>query len=198
MNMKGPVKLLSAIVLLFIASAAQATVIRYTLENVVLDDGGTASGYFDWDTTLPDAVPEYQGSSVNYEISISGGDEVTFPPFVYSDEVAGEVSSGGSISGTRILQFGEAGSPPNRLITLIPDATAGVIGQDLDIPLVISPDNSIEIVNVSTFEVREFSSGSLRGQVISQPARAIPADAWWALVLLAGLLALAGIRSARA
>jgi hypothetical protein len=61
-----------------LASPAHAATIRWELNNFTFADGGTATGFFDWDTIAL--------ASTNYEISTSGGDVGTFPPVTYDDE----------------------------------------------------------------------------------------------------------------
>lgn len=186
--------------LLGMVATAQADVIRYTLENVTFEDGGTATGYFDWDTDLPDAVPEYSGSSVNFEISISGGNETDFPPIMITDENSGAMGQGGTIDDKRIFGFGNLDAPVNRLVYLIPDPASGEVGVDLAIPLYISTDNSIEISTQAGFLVRNMTAGSISGVVIAVSpvvAEPIPVDARWALALLVALVGAMGLFNAR-
>ncbi len=200
-------KYLLALYLAVFALGSQADVIRYSLVNVVFADGGTATGYFDWDTELPDAVPEYTGASVNFEISTSGGNTVDFPPFILSDENSGPITSAGTIIGKRILRFGRSSSAPNRAIYLIPDPALGQVGVDLNIPLFISPGNSFELDRNPGSFLRNIVSGSIQGVVLSVSAappapapatvEAVPVDAHWALALLAGLMLGAGLLAIR-
>ena len=86
-------RLLVGIVAFCFAITANAKIIRYTLDNVTFEDGGTASGYFEWDTSLPNITNEYQGASVNYDVSVSGGGAV-FPTFNYLPANSGPMSAG--------------------------------------------------------------------------------------------------------
>ena len=66
---------------LFAALPAHAAVITYTLENVIFDDGGTASGFFDYDTSTGaiitnDSIVTTAGSvldGVSYDAGAPGG-----------------------------------------------------------------------------------------------------------------------------
>ena len=69
------------------ASPAFAVVITWELNNFVFEDGGVASGFFDWDTVTQD--------STNFEISVSGGNTGSFPAFTWSDD-SGHTQVGGT------------------------------------------------------------------------------------------------------
>jgi hypothetical protein len=49
--------------------------LTWTLDNVTFDDGGIATGTFDYDAS--------SNSIVDFNITVSGGDEAAFPPFTY-------------------------------------------------------------------------------------------------------------------
>ena len=49
--------------------------LTWTLDNVTFDDGGVASGTFDYDAS--------RNLILDWNINVSGGDETTFPPFTY-------------------------------------------------------------------------------------------------------------------
>ncbi|MEM7053107.1 MAG: IPTL-CTERM sorting domain-containing protein [Pseudomonadota bacterium] len=187
MSTKTYIKILALTVILLFSSMSKADVIRYTFVDVAFEDGATLTGFFDWDTSLPDISSEYAGSSVNYEFAVAGGDELTIPPFAYSDEVAGEIALGGTTDSVQIFQFGNSSMPPERLVTIIPDPDFGILGEDLDIPLRISTGNSIEIYAVGdAFELREMVSGNLQGEIISRGQTAsVPTLSTWSLVFLA-------------
>jgi len=132
------------------------TVIRYTLQNVTFDDGGTVSGYFDFDPTLPTHADCVPGWSENYEIVVSGGDTGNFPPYIYTDEEFGPITSGGGISneGIRFFTFGNTGGQVGgRRLNIGVVVETWALGSDLTIPLVSSPGNSTEfrLVSISPF-----------------------------------------------
>ena len=64
--------------LVLAAAPAQATPITWALETVTFTDGGSASGWFVYDADT-DGVSEW-------EISVAGGDLVTFPVFTWSSD----------------------------------------------------------------------------------------------------------------
>lgn len=70
--------------LLLSPMVAQADVITWHLADFQFDDGGSASGFFDWDTDT--------GSAINWEIMVSGGNTTDFPEMTYTDESGGFIS----------------------------------------------------------------------------------------------------------
>ena len=67
---------LAVAVILSCTAPAAATVLTWTLHDVVFDDGGTAEGTFDFDADTT--------TFSNLNISVSGGDATFFPAFVYT------------------------------------------------------------------------------------------------------------------
>jgi hypothetical protein len=61
----------------------QAAQITWTLQNVTFADGGTATGSFVVDTTLP-----FFSRVLSYNITTSGGNVTNFPSFTYENGVA--------------------------------------------------------------------------------------------------------------
>lgn len=158
------------------SATSGAATIRYTFVGAEFADGGTISGFFDWDTSLDDLHPAYEGSSLNFEISVSGGNETAFPAFTYTDEIEGPMRSGGVTFVDPftyyILGVGDLTGPSDRVFYFIPDVTSGTLGVDLNIFLYLSPGNSIEIIDVAGFNARGMSgrSGQLQGVFIPEPA----------------------------
>ena len=183
-------RLLVGIVAFCFAITANAKIIRYTLDNVTFADGGTASGYFEWDTSLPNITNEYQGASVNYDVSVSGGGAV-FPTFNYLPANSGPMSASGIVFPNRILVLGVGG----RKLNLIPNTAGGTIGIDLNIPLLISPGNTYELVN-PPFTTRNITGGSLVGTDVS-PATPVPTLPLFGFGILVSLLGLFGLRKLR-
>ena len=159
-------RLLFALALLGFIGVAQATIIRYTLDGVTFDDGGTITGFIDWDTSLPD-LRDFKGSSQNYELTVSGGDTSFFPEYTYTHE-SEDIGTSGSIGTSdgplRIIKFNASDTTPDRVLNLIPDANAATLGEDLTVPLFISPLNSFEM-EFNVFNTRDVVSGQLLGEV---------------------------------
>jgi len=161
-------------VVLLGAASAQAAVIRYTFQNTTFTDGGTVTGYFDWDTSLPSITSAYDGASVNFAVTVAGGDTGTFPAFTYTDEVEGPMQTAGMISGNlTLLSVGNLFGTSSRALNFIPDTQGGTVkpGVDLNISLFISNNNSVEGIN-PPLSFRQMAAGSLVGQVIPEPASA--------------------------
>ncbi len=55
-----------------VAAKAEAAKVTWTLTNVTFDDGGIATGTFDFDAAT--------STISDWMIDVSGGDETTFPP----------------------------------------------------------------------------------------------------------------------
>ena len=73
--------MLSRIAVLFLAGALaiQATMVTWTLANAQFSDGGTATGSFVYDAASQTVL--------SYSILASGGNEVTFPAFLFQNGV---------------------------------------------------------------------------------------------------------------
>ena len=70
------VTILGAILLLTSGVPAQAATIRWHLEGFTFTDGGSVTGYFDWDTAT--------NFSTNYNVQVSGGNTALFPERTYT------------------------------------------------------------------------------------------------------------------
>ena len=74
--------LLSAVLglaLLAAVGAASATLVTWTLQNVRFDDGGTAAGFFVYNTE--GHPPDFPNDLLEaFDVKVSGGDISTFPP----------------------------------------------------------------------------------------------------------------------
>lgn len=157
-------KLLCCILFLSGFGTAQATIIRYTLDNVTFDDGGTVEGYIDWDTSLPD-LRDFNGNSQNYELTVSNGDTDKFPEYTYSFSAPADIDTGGQTGALRIIRFNSNNTTPNRALFLIPNSNLATLGQSLDVPLFFSPGNSFEM-EFQAFNTRDVITGTLKGEVI--------------------------------
>ena len=154
--------------LLFALLPNTATALTWTLQNVVFEDGGVAQGTFEYDATGVQSLTDFN-------ITISGGNETTFPPLVITPAVFTS-----SIATTSTFRFSQNISSQDRLLflqTLAPVTSAGgTFALDLS--------ESHECYNCSPF--RTLSSGSIS---------AIPEPASGLLVAL-GLTGLAVFRPA--
>ena len=198
-------KPLLCIILLSCLGNAQATIIRYTLDNVTFDDGGTVEGYIDWDTSLPD-LRDFDGSSQNYKLTVSNGDTDKYPEYTYSYSASGDIGTGGQIGPRRIIKFESNNTTPSRTLNLIPNSDLATLGQSLDVPLFFSTGNSFEM-ELQNFGIRDVVTGTLKGKVIFLDSDedgiaddqdpfpyAVPTLPLFGLLALGGLLGLFGMR----
>lgn len=63
---------------MFWGTTATAIPVTWNLSGVTFDDGGTASGWFDYDADV--------NSVFDYDISVAGGDTGDFPEISYTDD----------------------------------------------------------------------------------------------------------------
>jgi len=156
-------------ILLFfaIAVAANAGPITWTLSDAVFGDGGTAVGSFVYDASIQIVL--------SYSILTSGGNETTFPPFLFQngapDNTGVFVSTGADyISFHSSFTNGNLNGVDLRIgpVSGLTDA-GGVVDLDLS--------DSVECYNCSPF--RLFVSG----QMIAEEA-AVPEPSTIALTLL--------------
>lgn len=145
------------------ASAAQATLITWTLKDVAFDDGGTAAGFFEYN-------PMAQTLG-NFNIGVSGGDTSLFPSFTYTPTSAPLPAWDGAglffLFGTpegRQIRFGVAAPLP---------ATGGTVALDLTNMF------ASECYNCAPF--RSFTGGSLVGGAVPEP------ESWAMLIIGFGL-----------
>jgi hypothetical protein len=165
----------AALALLPAGSSAQAAVITWTLQNVTFDDGGTASGFFDYDTT--------SGRAENFDITTTGGSELL--SFHYD-------SSSSQFFAAQVYA-------PNDLLWIESNSLRYLdLGFDgaLDAPGTVALTNhggalgwSYECDNCT--DVRYVTDGSVTGRA------AAPEPVGWALMLIGFLGAGAALRGAR-
>jgi len=94
---------------------ARPAPLTWTLDNVVFEDGAVASGTFVYDAAL--------NSVSEWNVSVSGGDVVTFPAVSYDSSLADHHFEVGVLTGLQIFFF-EIGSPLQRQLALA--ATPGL------------------------------------------------------------------------
>jgi len=87
---------------------ANAATVRYVINDGTFNDGGTFSGFFDYDSGTD--------SITTYELSVSGGNTGTFSAFTYSGTQA---DRGGRLTGSSPqIQFWNFGEFSERFLTL--------------------------------------------------------------------------------
>jgi PEP-CTERM motif len=154
--------------------SANAAVVRWQLNHFVFDDGGTVSGFFDWDSVADEAV--------NYDVLVQGGDVPTFTSFRYTDETTLEqsvVSNFGPFIDQVTIQFADAVGPGARILRIVVEPHTA-----LDAPVgALAVKSFLECINCSPF--RQGNSGaSLSGAYV----HAIPEPGSLPNVALAGTL----------
>jgi len=162
--------------------AAQAEVIRYTINNGTFADGGTYGGFFDFDTDT-DTIG-------NFAVSVAGGNTTAFPEYTYVDENTTAGTAGSVlISGVwwTVYSFGDAFGPISREIDIVP---LGELGTDnLLMDLGVFSGNITETAILSNFAFRNVATGGLTGEIL--PSGTVPVPAALALfgIGLAGMVA---------
>ncbi|MBK1703613.1 PEP-CTERM sorting domain-containing protein [Halochromatium glycolicum] len=166
------------------AGAAQAELIRYTINNGTFADGGTYGGFFDFDTDT-DTIG-------NFAVSVAGGNTTAFPEYTYVDEntTAGAAFSvlidGDFWTG---YTFGNAFGPILRATDIVP---LGELGTDLSMDLGAFPGNIYEWSRLNGSNLRDVAEGaSLSGEILPSGTVPVPAPAALALfgIGLAGMVA---------
>jgi hypothetical protein len=159
----GALAAAAALALLGAASSAQAAVIIWTLKDVVFDDGGTASGYFGYDTVL--------GTANRFNMTTTDGSRL----------------SGFHYHAPATIFRGANFVVPDNLVWISPGhglvlGFAGPLSAPGTVALTDNGGNlggTFELQLDSSFRrsVRGISSGSVTGAFVPEPAS-------WALMLL--------------
>lgn len=134
--------------------------VTWTLDNVVFEDGGTASGYFitDFDfSNSPYFITEF-------EITASGGNEAIFPEFIYDPINSSAYYESVGTDGRNFLSLTIVSNEPfiyynNRLIGLTPYEELTTAGGTLLLNLVDYWDFNVECYNCNPY--RLITSGSV-------------------------------------
>jgi len=166
----------AALALLGAASSAQAAVITWTLQDVIFDDGGTASGFFDYDTTLGTAENFHITTTDGYRLA--GFDYDTSTSYYYGANLFIPNSLFWAASDLHryiLLGFTGSLSTPGTM-----DLASGAV----------TPDYGYECDACNPY--RAIMGGSVTGSVA-----AVPEPASWALMLTGFLGAGAALRTAR-
>lgn len=170
---------IAACLALWGAATADAAPLRWVLSGVTFADGGIATGsfFFDADTSTVS----------NWNVSVSGGNTGTFPPFTY-DVGSSDVNVFNAGNPGDTINF-SAGMAPSRDLRLTPVADLTNAGGSvaLDLTTMNAMEGNLECFNCSPS--RFITAGAL---VQVQAAVAAP------LLDLRGLLALMAVLSAHA
>ncbi len=135
-------------------SVAVAAPVRWTLQDVALEDGGSAAGWFVYD--------EPTGLLIDWSLSVSGGDTLTFPPATW--EAGASTGAVGDFGNPALTVFFYAGDPRRDLrMTPVADLTdaGGEVLLDLDTALVHS--GGIDCFHCTPS--RDLIAGSLSGRL---------------------------------
>ncbi len=140
--------------LLAATSAAVAAPVRWTLKDVAFEDGGSAAGWFVYD--------EPTGLLIDWSLSVSGGDTLTFPPTTW--RAGASTAAVGDFGNPALTVFFYAGDPRRDLrMTPVADLTdaGGEVLLDLDTAFVHG--GGIDCFNCTPS--RDISAGWLSGRV---------------------------------
>ena len=162
-----------ACVLIFLSATAAAAPVVWTLTDVLFDDDGIATGFIEFDAALAAAGPcdPVCPGLIDGSITVSGGDESTFPSFTYD--------------ATNVLAETFPPDPPrfpghiftikrlsdDRLLALYTASPLTDAGGVIDLIQIDGFVGSVECFNCDPF--RKVVSGSL-----SAPPIPIPPAAW--------------------
>ena len=167
------------------AAPVRADIIRWNLVDFKFLDGGTATGFFDWDTVA--------ATSPNYEISVSGGNTANFPAFTYTDETTKFATTQGA---QNILFFFDDSIVPLRVIRIgvpsLSDLNTPVSVLDLAPYAPTGPAGFIECFNCTP--ARNGDAAAEAHLAVPTPAPE-PATGW---LLAGGLMLVFGLRGRRA
>ncbi len=135
--------------LLVCAASLHARPIRWILDDVVFEDGGTATGYFTYDSAT--------AAFLDWEIEVQGGDLEEFPSWTYTPDN----SSGAYTQETGSAWFSfEIDSPEERALRLETASVPGSQGGRLPLALGMT-SRSVECYNCLPY--RLISGGDLVG-----------------------------------
>jgi hypothetical protein len=134
-------------------SFSHAAPLTWNLDGVTFDDGGNITGSFVFDAD--------SNSVIDWNMSVSGGDDSVFPAFSYTPETI--TSVGVFVSGTvqRLIFFvdnsAQGGEPDSRLLSLTTDALLTNAGGSVTLLTQISTPQglfeSVECYNCNPFRL---------------------------------------------
>jgi hypothetical protein len=157
----------SLLLVFLIAGTGIASPITWVLNNATFSDGGTAIGYFVFDSSLAQPV-------VSFQISVSGGDTGTFAAYVYQngsvhDTGAPDFPAKGVISFSTDLAY--PGFTRTRSLSL--PVTGSVLPESGGtVSFALSNGYQGECYNCSPY--RPFVSGEVIAEVESSPSTPEP------------------------
>lgn len=142
-----------ALMLMLLVGVSSADPIHWTLSNVVFTDGGTATGYFDFDAS--------NNSLSAWNISVSGGNTGTFPAMTYNTSNS-SLFGAFSAFGDRVINIDSFGRQIRFAINESQVGTGGVANLD------IANGYESECYNCSPF--RALASGTVTGGSVPEPS----------------------------
>lgn len=178
--------ILTAVLALLFATRVFAVPIIWTLNGVTFDDGGMATGSFDFDADT--------STLLNWDISVSGGNTGSFPALTYSTANASSSYYVGMGNSTHTIQFNLSSSNREVRLTPVSDLTNAGGTVALDLATAGGGSGGVECFNCSPF--RLINAGSLSGVApISQPAPALGPPGSFRFTFLAAALLVVGVLS---
>jgi hypothetical protein len=170
-----------AVALVLAASPATAQVNTWNLVGVTFADGGTASGFITYDAST-DTI-------VDWDVSVSGGNEATFPAFNYTSSNSSGTTSVIAGLPQPLLRVGVGGAPGDRQFRVTP--TLALDGADPSVPIdTVSNGGSGSVECFNCGPSRLISDGDL---VLA----AVPVTGTFGRAALAALLLAAAIGTLR-
>lgn len=155
------IRLTLALVLLSLGPLPSAAMpLTWSLDNVTFTDGGVATGSFSYDADT--------SSLVDWNISVSGGDETTFPAFSYTPATipdTGVFDTGPGLSFQFFVDtFALGGTPESRVLALSTLAPLTDVGGTVALQIGNDPSwESRECYNCNPY--RLVATGSIRSAV---------------------------------
>jgi hypothetical protein len=149
------------------AEVASAEVVRWDLQNMKFDDGGTASGFFFWNADQPGGQ-----FITDFDIKVSGGNTAIFPAFEYTP--ANTPITAGDARFSNMIFFGQnfMGSNKGRafVLTVTPGLTdaggTSVMATD-------QPPGSEELFPPPIYSRHIVPGGQVTAITVPEPSRAI-------------------------
>jgi uncharacterized repeat protein (TIGR01451 family) len=147
------VNIVTAVAALLIATPVFAVPVRWTLNGVTFDDGGMATGSFDFDAD--------SSTLSNWNIGVSGGNTGSFPVLTYSTADASSEYYLFTGNTTHTIQFDLSSSDRQLRLTPVSDLTNAGGTVAIDLATAFGGSGGVECFNCSPF--RLINAGSFSG-----------------------------------